>query len=207
MVDVDYIDISTAEARRMVDGTASGLEAEMAGHRDFLVRIARLQLRDPVIADDVVQETLAAALAGRDRFAGRSNVRTWLVGILKLKVIDVLRERRHRVVAIEPAEESLADIDVFFRADGHFVEPPLEWRGPAEALQEQRFLSAVDLCLDRLPPNSARVFVMREVMELETAEIAAELALTANHVGVLLCRARMLLRKCLELGWFSGEAA
>src|SRR5207253_1876571 len=64
---------------------------------------------------------------------------------------------------------------------------------------------AEDVVQETLPPNTARVFMMREVMELESDEICKELTITANNLWVILYRARMALRQCLEQNWFAGQ--
>ncbi len=179
---------------------------ELEPHRPYLLRFALLQLRDASAAEDAVQETLLAALQARESYAGRSAVRTWLVGILKHKVIDHLRRLRR-----EPSLEDLAgeasseDVDAMFEADGHYREAPSAWGSPEESLDQRLFFEALDRC-DALPPNSARAFVMREVMGLETREICKELAISETNCWVLLHRARMALRACLEKSWFAGNA-
>jgi RNA polymerase sigma-70 factor (ECF subfamily) len=86
------------------------------------------------------------------------------------------------------------------------VTPPADW-GPEESLNRRQFLDIVDFCLEKLPPNTARAFMMREVLELETDEICKEMAITANNLWVILYRARMALRECLERNWFTQRTA
>ena len=95
--------------------------------------------------------------------------------------------------------------DPLFRDDGAWKAPPADWGDPENALARREFMDVMERCLERLPPNTARVFVMREVLELETEEICKELAITANNLWVILYRARMALRQCLEQNWFAGE--
>ena len=187
---------------------ADPIAAELDAHRRYLLRVARLQLRDGDLAEDVVQETLVAALAGRQGFSGRSTVRTWLTGILKHKIVDAIRQRqRQPVIAASFDEETdLEDFDPLFKDNGGWQAPPADWGDPENALSRQEFMSVMELCLDKLPPNTARVFVMREVLELETDEICKELTITANNLWVILYRARMSLRECLERNWFSDPA-
>jgi len=187
------------------DTAPSALDLER--HRPHLMKFARLQLRDESAAEDAVQETLLAALQGRERFAGQSSVRTWLIGILKHKIIDHIR-RRSREQLLEPLADEL-DPDgprAYFQEDGHFLEPPQQWQDPDQALQQHRFFEALERCLEALPKNSARVFTMREVMGMETGEICKEVGITPTNCWVLLHRARVSLRACLEKNWFSGGA-
>ena len=174
-------------------------------HRRYLIRIAQLQLRDADLAEDVVQETLVAALGARDGFSGRSSVKTWLTGILKHKIVDAIRQKQRQPVtaATFDDETDREAFDPLFKDDGSWAAPPADWGDPENALARREFMGVMELCLERLPPNTARVFVMREVMELETEEICKELAITANNLWVILYRARMALRQCLEQNWFT----
>lgn len=181
------------------------LESELAQLHQPLLRFAQLQLRNDSMAEDVVSETLLAILEKPDSFEGRSTLRTYATGILKFKIIDVLR-LRGREVHIEPlAEQSLDDaLDALFEADGHWQDEPHAWREPERALEQSQFFDTLQACVDRLPARIGRVFMMREWLERETDEICEELGITANHCGVLLFRARMQLRECLDRNWFQG---
>jgi len=173
-------------------------------HRGYLLRVAVLQLRDNELAEDVVQDTLVAALQGATRFDGRSSLKTWLTGILKHKIVDAIRRRaKEPVLAPLDDEIQLEDMDALFDETGHWENPPADWGDPETALSRQQFLDVLQLCLEKLPPNTARVFMMREVMELESAEICKELAITSTNLWVILYRARMALRQCLEQNWFA----
>ncbi|MDP1538312.1 MAG: sigma-70 family RNA polymerase sigma factor [Burkholderiales bacterium] len=177
--------------------------AAIEGERSYLLRYARLQLRDPA-AEDVVQETLLAAIEGAARFSGKSSLRTWLTGILKHKIIDHLR-RTGREQPLTGADDERAEaeaVDALFAADGHWQEFPADWGNPAAALENSRFWAAFERCTQRLPARTARVFMMREVMEMPTAEICKALDITATNCWVMLHRARLILRECLEQQWF-----
>ena len=182
------------------------LESELAALHQPLLRFAQLQLRNDSLAEDVVSETLLAILEKPDSFEGRSTLRTYATGILKFKIIDVLR-KRGREVHIEPLEDQSMDeaIDAMFAADGHWRDEPAAWRHPERALEQSQFFEALQACVDRLPARTGRVFMMREWLEREVEEICAELGITANHCGVMLYRARMQLRECLQQRWFEGQ--
>ena len=186
----------------------SNFTVELDRHRRYLLRVAQLQLRDTDAAEDAVQETLVAALAAREGFTGRSSVKTWLTGILKHKIVDAIRQRQRQpvVVASFDDESDLDDFDPLFKDNGAWQAPPADWGDPENALSRQEFMSVMEICLEKLPPNTARVFMMREVMELDTEEICKELTITANNLWVILYRARMSLRECLERNWFSDPA-
>ncbi|HSV16856.1 MAG TPA: sigma-70 family RNA polymerase sigma factor [Casimicrobiaceae bacterium] len=185
---------------------AAAFVAELDTHRRYLLRVAQLQLRDTDLAEDVVQDTLLAALKARDGFTGKSTVKTWLTGILKHKIVDAIRARQRQPVGVASFEDEvdLDEFDPMFKDNGTWAAPPAEWGDPENALSRQQFFDVMQFCLDKLPPNTARVFMMREVMDLPTEEICKELTITANNLWVILYRARMALRMCLEQNWFSG---
>ncbi len=182
--------------------------AELDTHRRYLLRVARLQLRDADLAEDVVQDTLLAALGARDGFSGRSSVKTWLTGILKHKIVDAIRQKQRQpvIVASFDEETDLDEFDPLFRDNGAWDAPPAEWGDPESALSRSQFFDIMDFCLEKLPPNTARVFMMREVLEFDSSEICKELTITANNLWVILYRARMALRQCLEQNWFSDRS-
>ena len=184
------------------------LESELAQLHKPLLRFAQLQLRNDAMADDVVSETMLAILEKPDNFAGRSTLRTYATGILKFKIIDVLR-LRGREVHIEPLDEQSMDdaLDALFAADGHWRDAPPAWQQPEQCLEQAQFFETLQVCVGRLPPKIGRVFMMREWLDQEIAEICSELDITANHCGVMLYRARMQLRECLERQWFQGQKA
>ena len=185
---------------------AAAFDRALAEARPVLLRIARLQLRNDTLAEDVVSETLIAALEGRERFGGQSQVRTWVVGILKHKIIDHFR-RGQREVSFDALEEDIGteDIDRLFQANGHRVSAPLDWGDPEASLSRVQFFEVLQMCIDKLPGNLARVFMMREWLGVETAEICKEIGITSTNCFVMLFRARMRLRECLELQWFGQE--
>jgi RNA polymerase sigma-70 factor (ECF subfamily) len=177
---------------------------ELESHRSALFRFAMIQLRDETHAEDCVQETLAAAVQNVERYAGDSSLRTWLIGILKHKILDHFRKAsREPTTALREEETSFDDFDGLFAEDGHFIEAPAAWANPEQALSEREFFEVLEGCMDRLPKNTARVFKMREIMGSDVDEICKELSITANNCWVLIYRARMSLRECLEKHWFA----
>jgi len=180
-----------------MDDFRSRVERERA----YLLRYASLQLRDAHAAEDAVQETLLAALAGEATFEGRSNLRTWLTGILKHKILDTLRRSQREATRL-PEDADAGEFDELFDASGHWIDAPAAWADPDAALDQKRFFAALEACLERLPQKIAQAFMMREHLGLETGEICKELAITPTHCWVLLYRARMALRECLNKEWF-----
>lgn len=180
----------------------SAFRAQLEQQRPYLLRFAALQLRDPNAVEDAVQETLLAALGGEASFAGRSNLRTWLTGILKHKIVDSIRRAAREPTAAADAVDDGSAFDGEFRANGHWAERPSAWSEPHGVLEQKQFFGVLEQCLARLPDKTARVFMMREHLGLDTEEICKELGMTPTHCWVLLYRARMALRLCLEERWF-----
>ena len=180
------------------------IEAVLTEHGDALYRFALARLRDPHLAEDAVQDTLLAALQGAG-FSGNSSQRTWLIGILKHKILDQFRRQRRDAPLGEPEQLSGEDpgMDEFFER-GHWAEPPLSMGDPGKLLQQDQFLKVLQQCMDRLPPALARIFLLREVEEIDNEEICKELEITPTNAWVMLYRARMGLRKCLEINWLGG---
>lgn len=181
----------------------SPLEQELAALHKPLLRYAKLQLRNEAAAEDAVSSTLLAILEKPDAFKGGSSLRTYATGILKHKVVDQIR-RCAREVAIEPLDEQSLDeaLDALFDETGHWCERPAPWAEPEHALEQAQMMQMLERCLENLPARLARVFMLREWLEKETQEVCDELGITPNNCHVMLFRARMLLRACLDTNWF-----
>lgn len=177
--------------------------------RPMLLKIARLQLRNDTWAEDVVSETMIAALEGERDFAGRSQLKTWVVGILKHKIIDHFRSHGREVSVEARMEASEAEsFDELFSDSGHFRQRPLPgWGDPQDALSQDQFMEVLQACVDRLPANLGRIFMLREWMELDTEQVCKEMGITSTNAFVMLYRARMRLRECLEANWFAPARA
>ncbi|MEK9953524.1 MAG: sigma-70 family RNA polymerase sigma factor [Curvibacter sp.] len=185
---------------------------DLAALRPDLLRFARLQLRDAAAAEDVVQEALLAALHNAPQFAGRAARKTWVFGILKHKIVDLIRQqgRSTNVSALSAEEESMDQtFETLFRENGSWAPAarPPSWGDPEASLRQQHFWAVFEACLDHLPENTARVFMMREFLEFETPEVCRELGITVSNCNVILHRARNALRLCLQRGWFAQEEA
>lgn len=173
-----------------------------------LLRFATFQLRDAALAEDVVQETLLAVLDDRSPYSGKSAYKTWVVGILKNKIVDVIRKRsRDRALVTDEDAPESDMVDELFESDGHWRQFPSDWGNPEKSLENKRFWDVFERCLQAMPARTARVFMMREVMELTSDEICKELSITPTNLWVLLHRARLSLRGCLEARWFDKAAS
>lgn len=175
----------------------------MTEHGNLLFKYAMARVRNRELAEDLVQEALLAALRSAPSFKGRSTERTWLVGILKHKLLDHLR-KAGRERASDTLDEQLED--EFFDDRGRWKIRPARWTvDPHEALQQNDFRTVFDRCLEEAPERLARVFVLRELDELESDEICKILDVTSTNLWVMLHRARLKLRQCLELSWLGDR--
>jgi RNA polymerase sigma-70 factor (ECF subfamily) len=177
-------------------------------HGDALFRYAIMRVRDASVAEDMVQETLLAALQAYHSYVGRGSERTWLIGILKHKIIDYFR-RYSRQAAAGQVEEEYFDHTEFFRTGewaGHWKTEyaPGEWQAsPAELLEQSEFWEVLNRCMTPLSPRIASAFTLREVDGLSSEEICKVLQISATNLWVMLHRARLHLQHCLEINWFN----
>lgn len=190
----------------MTPSPAPTFEQQLVEHRGDLLRFARLQLRNQAWAEDAVSETVLAALAKPQAFGNRSQLKTWLIGILKHKVIDALRHHRREISGLDSSDPD-SDSDPLehlgFRTDGHFSQRPSDWGNPEQQLTSRQFFEVLEACTTKLPATQGRLFLMREWLELSSEEICKELDLTPTNFYVQIHRARLRLRECLELNWFA----
>jgi RNA polymerase sigma-70 factor (ECF subfamily) len=200
--------LTPSEDKHFVTGTLSDPEAWVDEYGDYLFRYALVKLRDEARAEDMVQETLLAALTANAGFAGKSSPKSWLIGILKNKIADYYRKASR--------ETSFTDHDFFadeqnerFVQEGLFKDAwihelgPVDWQpNPGAELDKAEFWKAFHECAGKLPGPVHRAFLSREIEEVSTEEICALLNITPNNLWVMLHRARMALRRCLEGNWF-----
>ena len=176
------------------------LAADIASHRQHLYRYALKELRDPVAADDAVQETFAAALTGQCRFEGRSGTRTWLIGILKHKILDEYRRRAREPRALTGVDEdgnpSAFDLDQLeASAAGEAAAAGFD---PEYAAARKKFWGAFDEHLGRMPQQMARAFTMHAIDGRDSDEVCDALGITPGNLWVLLHRARNKLREAID---------
>lgn len=178
---------------------------ELAAHRRFLLGLARLQLGHGGEADDVVQDTLLAAAEGAGGFSGGVPLRAWLTGILRHKIVDVLRLRGRMqplVVVDADGDEDSGIAERGFDAAGRWDTATFEHtQCPQSHASQRQLLEMLELCLHALPPRSAQLVLMREYLGMSTDEIVVQAAVTPGHLRVLLHRARLRLRECVVRGW------
>lgn len=174
-------------------------------HGDAMFQYALLRLRDRHKAEEAVQETFLAALQARDRYLGGAAVRTWLIGILKHKILDQFRREAREVGLTESDTQADRDgyggADTAFSGSGRWRARLADWGNPDVALEQQQFWSTLEYCLEHMPARLARIFVIRELMEESSETICADFAITPANLWTLLYRARMGLRQCFDTHW------
>ena len=180
--------------------------------RRQMVKFATLQLSNGHAAEDAVQEALIGALKNAKSFAGRAALKTWVFAILRNKIADVLRQKQRMVDAssLLREDEESEDFSELFDKKGLWQadEKPATWGNPQDSLHQNQFWKVFEACLEGLPGNQARVFMMKEFVELDAAEICTAVGITTTNLNVMLHRSRLRLRECLENTWFlKGEHA
>src|SRR6266446_6477764 len=173
-------------------------------HGDYLFNFAVGQIRDPSVAEDLVQETFLAAFKARARFAGNSSERTWLVGILRHKIYDHLRHAcRERAVRVD-SEPTRRDEEAWDDAVLWMHDVATESELPSRRLELAEFRANLEMALGTLPPRLAQVFQLYAVEERPNREVCAQLNISESNLWVMLHRARTQLREQLS-DWWSGE--
>lgn len=190
-----------------VNVAASNPDTWVDQHGDCLYRYALARVGEPGVAEDLVQETFLAALRGLDGYAGQSSERTWLTAILKHKILDWFRRKnRERPVQATSSAPDPAKPD--FDSAGWWQNLPASWgNNPGAALEEEEFWDVFRACMGKMPNRLAAAFALREIEELSTDEISQQLDITTGNLGVILHRARLALRRCLEANWFHTDTA
>lgn len=177
--------------------------------RQQMYRFALQQLGCASLAEDAVQDAFAGAYKNAQAFQAKAAVKTWVFAILKNKIADSLR-RKKNLIPLQSLDENTAldDEDAFndlFNPQDHWraEASPTAWGSPDKTLQNEHFWRVFDSCLNHLPAKPSQVFMLREILDFSTPDICAQLGLTEANVHVLLYRARVRLRECLENNWFA----
>lgn len=177
-------------------------ESWVKEHGTIMYRFVLARCSRPDVAENLVQEAFVAALRSRESFSGKSSERSWLMGILKHKLMDYYRtkSREQPIADVNTVPEHIAEL---YEQNGEWKRGPTDWgQAPESALSNTEFRQILGECLGHLPSNQAAVFSMREVDGLETSDICKELGVTETNLWVLMHRARARLRRCLEINWF-----
>ncbi len=184
--------------------TLTDPETWVSQHGDAMYRYALMRLKNPTVAEDLVQETFLAALKARHNFAGKSSEKTWLIGILKHKIIDHFRKSK-REVLVEDINAEADHQDEFFDENGHWNTRFGVWNRPNEALEQKEFWEIFSSCISDLPEHLADLYILREINGMQSDEVCKVLNIsTTNNMWVMMSRARMRIRRCLEARWFNA---
>ena len=175
---------------------------------NYLFNYAIVRVNDREKAEDLVQETFLAGLKAKDNFQGKSSERTWLISILKRKVIDTYRKQySSKVSSMSEYEQDISDGD-FYRTEDPFKGHWLEGKGPHSnsllpegEMEEEELREIISWCIKNLPPNLAAAFAMKMIDEADSDEICKELGITSSNLWVMLHRARLKMRTCVESKW------
>ena len=186
--------------------TLSDPDTWLDQHGDSLYRFALQRVREPSTAEDLVQETLLAAWRARANFAGGSAERTWLIAILKNKIIDYFRRNRREAPLPDNADTDDAIDALFAKHTDHWARLASAWGNPDDTLEQIEFWRVFQDCLDALPVRQAQMFTLSEIDGLSTDELCKVAHAQASNVWVMLHRARLRLRECLEKHWFGINA-
>ncbi|MCF6296392.1 MAG: sigma-70 family RNA polymerase sigma factor [Flavobacteriaceae bacterium] len=171
-------------------------------YADYLYNYTITRVSDSDLAKDLVQETFFSGLKGKENFRGQASERTWLISILKRKIIDHYR----KINSVKGQKEVRVNFYDEGENKGSWIEErvPVSWGNEAEMnIENAELKSAIDVCIDFLPEKYRIVFLLKTVEDYETEEICNELDITASNLWVIIHRARHQLRKCLEENWFA----
>jgi RNA polymerase sigma-70 factor, ECF subfamily len=178
---------------------------------DYLFAFARQRVREQSAAEDLVQETFLAAIRSSRSFAGKSSEKSWLVGILKHKIYDYYRKNNRQIDSTDEATDLSGFNYMFERNDewkGHWNDSyaPAEWNenSPFRQVEAGEFQIVLSRCLNGLSERAANAFVMREIDGLTSEEICGVLMISSNNYWTMMHRARLHLRRCIEVNWFAA---
>ena len=178
-------------------------ETWLDNYGDVLFRYAMLKTGDQSVAEDLVQDTLIAALKAHENFRGDSSEKTWIIGILKHKIIDHFRRPRHEQPLDYVDELAQAD-DQLFDETGHWRDPAPKWNNPHQALENRAFVDTLSRCLENLPQRHAELFMLSEFEDIDNVSLCKLLDISStNNLWVMLSRIRNRLRQCLDALWFN----
>lgn len=187
---------------------ADELGAQWPVLRTRLLRHARFALHDDSLAEDLVQDTLMVVVEQHTRRRGDASLFTWATAILKNKIADWYRSpARKRMVQFAPDDEKIDDaIDALYDADGAYLESVPAWQQPDNLTEQRQMMTVLERCVGHLPRQMGRVFMMREWLGFETTEICERVGVSADNCRMILHRARMALRSCMQRDWIGREA-
>jgi RNA polymerase sigma-70 factor (ECF subfamily) len=172
-------------------------------HGDILFRFAMMRVGNPETASELVQETFLAALKSSSQFKGKSSERTWLIGILKFKILDHFRGNQKSKTEVSLQSHPGEEIDRFFQKSGPWKDHPQSWgQLPSKTLENKELLAVFQRCVRELPDRLRQIFTLREIDQIKSDEVCNVFQISPTNLVVMMHRARLRLRKCLEVKWF-----
>ncbi len=169
-------------------------------YSDYLYNYTITRVSDKEIAQDLVQDTFLAGLKSMKNFKGEASERTWLISILKRKIIDHYRKIN--------SNKGKAEVRINYKDDeteGDWLEErvadPFD-KTAEDSMQNNELGNAIQNCLSKLPTKQAEVFKMKTIQGFETEAICNELNITASNLWVIIHRARTAMADCLKENWF-----
>lgn len=173
-------------------------------HGDILYRYALARVRNSEVAEDLLQETLLAALKAKTNYSGKSSEQTWLIGILKHKIIDYFRKASREQSQEYDDGLSLDNEDDYFDQQGSWQVDFSHWSKPDKSMEQEQFMTTLQDCISRLPAKMAELFILREFEDMKSEEICELMSLSSlNNFWVMLSRTRVQLRHCLDINWIN----
>lgn len=186
----------------MVKNNNMNEQSWLEEYGDYLFSYALLRVKDNHLAEDLVQETLLAAMSAQSTFSHQSSVRTWLTGILKHKLSDYFRTQGREVAISDLTDQEDEDIlDSLFKANGGWIDKPVAFPDPESAMEQKEFWKIFQQCLSGLKPKQVEVFLAKEIHGMSNEDICKDFTLSSTNVWVLLHRARLFLSNCLKTRW------
>lgn len=172
-------------------------------YADALYRFALLRINDEETSRDLVQETFLAALRNAEKFRGEISEKNWLFTILKNKIIDHYRKKAS--LLISEIDQLIESTNEYFDEEDHWKESayPGNWNTDySPPVESKEFNEILNKCLNKLNELMKIVFTMKYLDEKESDEICKELQISSSNYWVLIHRAKLQLRSCLEKNWF-----
>ncbi|MHC4226834.1 MAG: sigma-70 family RNA polymerase sigma factor [Planctomycetota bacterium] len=186
------------EEDKSADDAGQNIARLVNEHAETLYLYALMRVGKQELAEDIVQDTILAALQSWRTFAGDSSERTWLIGILRHKILDFFRQHRSR----QDVDDETWRTD-YFDKSRHWKDKMLSWKENPEVLAGNgEFWKVLQDCVRELSRVMARAFVMREMEGMSSEEVCKHLEISQTNLWVRLHRARLQLRRCLETNWF-----
>ncbi len=186
---------------KSIKSTRHNIDELVDQHAEALYSYALMRVHETELAEDMVQETLLAALQNWEKFAGGSSERTWLIGILRHKILDFFRQHCDKEQVNDEVWRAK-----YFDKKRHWKDKDtmVDWQAnPAATAENNEFWKVLHNCLKELSHVMAKAFVLRELEGMSSEQVCKHLEISQTNLWVRLHRARLQLRRCLELNWFA----